>query len=129
MIAPIELEVIRSFVKESKQDRIIWELNSPRKRDSVIWKFVGPEIFKNNCLIPTVYMSAIQLEKHLAPMLTRKNVYYIGEGFIGELTLNQAARKAQEGVICIIYCGNGIGYYQGVLSIGRPPRYMLSSNG
>ena len=126
MINPVEEEIIRSYVKENKQERLLWELNSSKKRKTVIWKFAGTELFKSNCLKPTSYMSANQIEKHFSPMVTTKNVYFIGEDYIGSLTLQQAARRAQEGEICIIYCGNGIGYYQGEQCAGKPPRFLLS---
>lgn len=34
-------------------------------------------------------------------------------------------RLAEIGVVCIIYCGKGIGYYQGEPGYGAPPRFML----
>ena len=36
-------------------------------------------------------------------------VYFIGESFIGYLSSEEAAERANTGEICIIYCGNGIG--------------------
>lgn len=46
--------------------------------------------------------------------------------FIGELTIGEAIRKAREDDMgCIVYFGNGIGYYhEGEL--GKfPPEYIL----
>lgn len=126
MLNPIEEEIVRSYVKENKQERLLWELNSPKKRRTVIWKFADPEIFKSNCLNSVAYMSAIQIEQRFSPILTNPNVYFIGEDYIGRLTLPQAARRAQEGEICVIYFGNGIGYYQGEQCTGKPPRFLLS---
>lgn len=52
-------------------------------------------------------------------------VYSIGKDYIGKMPLEQAAERANEGEICIIYCGNGIGYYQGEQEKGAPPRFLL----
>lgn len=125
MISSVEEEIIRNYVKENKQERLLWELNSSKKRKAVIWKFAGSELFKSNCLKPTSYMSANQMEKYFSSMVTTKDVYFIGEDYIGVLTLQQAAQRAQDGEICIIYCGSGIGYYQGEQCAGKPPRFLL----
>lgn len=52
-------------------------------------------------------------------------MYFIGEDYIGDLSLKEAVERASEGEICIIYCGEGIGYYQGEQEKGAPPRFML----
>lgn len=126
MIKHVEIEIVKYYIKESKQERILWELGSPAKRDAVIWKFAGSELFKQECLIPTKYMSSDAMNQHFSKLANNKQVYFIGEDYIGQLTLHQAIQRAQEGEICIIYCGEGNGYYQGEQSKGPPPRYLLS---
>lgn len=118
-------EVIRNFVKKEKQDRLIWELNNPKKRESVIWHFSGPKIFKDTCLRPISYMDANEMTSFLFNLGNSRNVYFFGESYIGELSLSQAAAKASTGEICIIYLGSGVGYYQGEQEYGKPPRFML----
>ena len=54
-----------------------------------------------------------------------RECYVIGECYIGTMQLRQACEEAWQGGICIIYCGNGIGYYQGVQMFGAPPRFLL----
>lgn len=49
----------------------------------------------------------------------------MGESYIGEISLKEAVENADGGEICIIYCGKGIGYYQGEQIIGAPSRFML----
>lgn len=121
----IEREIVEKYVKKHKQERILWELTNAKKRDAVIWKFAGTNIFKDNCLQKTEYMSSSMLFKYLYEMGASKRIYYIGESFIGEMNLEEAVKKANNGEICIIYCGNGIGYYQGEQEYGSPPRYIL----
>lgn len=53
------------------------------------------------------------MKNYLHKLSGAENVYFIGEDYIGKMLLEQAAERANEGEICIIYCGNGIGYYQG----------------
>jgi hypothetical protein len=126
MINPVEEKIIINYIVKSKQERLLWELSTPRKREKVIWKFSDTKLFKRNCLVPVAYMSADQLDRYFSPMVMAPNVYFIGEDYIGPLTLKQAAQRTQEGEICIIYCGNGVGYYQGEQCTGKPPRFLLT---
>lgn len=71
------------------------------------------------------YMASNELEKYLLKFIHTKYVYYIGEGYIGEMTLKEALVKMNMGAIGIIYFGNGIGYYQGEEENGDRPRCLL----
>ena len=121
----VEEEIIKMYIKKEKQDRLLWELKSPKKRDTVFWHFAGPNCFKGACLQPVAYMSSDEMTKYLFQLGNMRDVYFIGESYIGILSLEQAVAKAHKGEICIIYCGKGLGYYQGEQEIGKPPRYLL----
>lgn len=121
----VEEEIVKKFVEKNRQPRLIWELNNPKTRDSVFWRFSGPNIFKKSCLKPLEYMSSKLIERYLFQLSSAKEVYYIGEDYIGQLSLKNAATRVDTGEICIIYCGNGIGYYQGEQDDGPPPRFLL----
>ena len=41
----IEREIVEKYVKKHKQERILWELTNAKKRDGVIWKFAGKNIY------------------------------------------------------------------------------------
>lgn len=70
-------------------------------------------------------MSSVELEDYLFKLAGFSDVYYIGEDYIGDLSLRQAIDHVFMGLICIIYCGEGVGYYQGEQEEGAPPRYIL----
>ena len=123
----IEIEIIKKFVVKNKQERIIWELSSEKRRQNVIWHFDHPSFFKKDILYPTTYMDSKKMEKKLYEMSGSKECYYIGETYIGNMHLKQAGEEAWEGGICIIYCGKGIGYYQGEQEYGAPPRFRLNT--
>lgn len=126
MINNVELEIVKTYIDKTKQDRIIWELSKPEKRkDLMIRRFAGPELFDKACIQSVEYMSPNTLKTRLYQSSNAKEVYYIGEGYIGKLSLDQATVRTNTGEICIIYCGNGVGYYQGE-ECGKPPRYLLS---
>lgn len=125
IVNKIEEEIVKKYVIKNKQERILWELSSPRKREQIFWRFADSEILKSSCLKPIEYMSVETMEKYLFKLTGVKSVYFIGEDYIGELTLRQATERANMGEICIIYCGNGIGYYQGEQGYGAPPRFLL----
>lgn len=124
----IETEIIKKYVVKNKQDRIIWELGSPKKRSEVMWRFHhNLDIFKPECLYPVEYMDPRGMKEYLYKLSGAREVYYMGDLFIGELSLKDAADRAF-GDVCIIYCGNGIAYYQGEECMAAPPRYMLIAN-
>ncbi len=127
--AKFEEEIIKKFIVKDKQDRLLWEFSNLKKRDSVIWHFSGPKYFKHQCLHVTAYMSRDVMQKYLLQHTDSKVVYFIGESHIGFLSVEQAVTKAQTGEICILYCGNGIGYYQGEQENGSPPRFLLRHGG
>lgn len=128
MINSIELEIIKKYVTKSKQERIIWELDNPKKRENIVLtRFANPSIFNKKCLHQVEYMSPAIMKNYLFRLGKSKEVYFVGEKHIGELSLEQASRRANTGEICIIYCGNGVGYYQGEQEYGKPPRFLLLS--
>lgn len=122
-----EEEIIRKYIVKEKQDRFIWELNNSEKRNTVFWHFAGPKYFKKECLQPIAYMSGDKMRNYLLQLSEAENVYFVGESYIGVLPLKEAVNKAETGEICIIYCGKGIGYYQGEEESGKPPRFLLSA--
>lgn len=125
MICDTEVEIVRKYVIESRQDRIIWELTKPEKRKHIMLRrFPGVALFKEDCLQEIKYLPPDELERKLFQLSKSRNTYFIGESHIGELTLREAVKRADMGDICIIYCGNGVGYYQGE-EYGPPPRYIL----
>ena len=125
--AKLEEEIIKKYIIKEKQDRLLWEFNNPKKRNTVFWHFAGPNFFKSECLHSLAYMSSDVMKRYLQQLSNAKNVYFVGESYIGALSLEQAVTKAQTGEICIIYCGKGIGYYQGEQENGKPPRFLLSA--
>lgn len=125
----MEEEIVKNYIINNKQERILWELSNPRKRADVYWKFAGPNIFKKNCLQVAEYMDSDELESKLLHMGKTDKVYYIGSNYIGELSLAQAVENVMLGAICVIYCGNGIGYYQGENDGARTPRFFLMQAG
>ena len=45
MIDYCKREIVEKYVKKHKQERILWELTNAKKRDGVIWKFAGKNIY------------------------------------------------------------------------------------
>lgn len=127
-INKLEEEIVKKFVIKSKQERILWELSTSKARENVFWKFAGPGIFKNHCLKIAQYMAPNELQKYLFELTHTHKVYFMGENYIGEMSLKEATLKMDLGYIGIIYCGNGIGYYQGEEEGGNRPRYFLTEN-
>lgn len=66
------------------------------------------------------------MEELLLDLAKKKDIYFIGEDYIGSLSLKEAVDRVQHGEWCLIYCGNGTGYLQAEQEIGAPPRYLLA---
>lgn len=91
-----------------------------KKRENImLMRFAGPNIFAPKCLQSVEYMSSAVMEEMLLRLGGTNIVYYMGLGYIGELTLKEAVAEAHAGDICTIYCGNGVGYYQGEIEEGK----------
>lgn len=128
-INSVEQEIVKEFVDKNKRDRILWELtDSEKSKRIMISRFAGPNILKRNCMRAINYMSSKEMEKYFMQLRGGEDVYFIGESYIGELSLREAVICAARGEICIIYCGEGIGYYQGEEESGKTPRYLLLNN-
>lgn len=121
----IEELIIKQFVVKNKQERILWELQSSKKREMIFWKFAGPNIFKKECLEYVNYKTPNELEQYLKIRDGNTKVYYIGEGEIGEISWNEAINRIYAGNICIVYRDNGVGYYQGEEEGGDRVRCFL----
>lgn len=125
----LEEEFVKKFIIKNKQERILWELRSSKKRESVFWRFAGTEILKKECLNDLGYMPQKELEGYLLKYVRSRCVYFIGNDYIGEISLEEAVAQMEMGSIGIIYCGDGIGYYQGEQEInGHTPRCLLKEN-
>ena len=110
----IEKEIISLFVRKNKRKRIRWELARKEKRENVLWmRFNHEHNLMDDCMIEVDQLSYGQIKKILFEMSKAKDVYYMGEDEIRCMDLNEAINRASEGEICLIYCGNGIGYYRG----------------
>ena len=121
-----EKEIIKRFVKKNKQERLLWELSNPKRRmEALRWGFHKTSIFKESCLQPVKYMDKDVMEKFLLENSDCNEVYFIGEGFGGILSCDEAAERAFDGDICVIYCENGTGYYQGEQESRTQFRFLL----
>ena len=122
----MEQEFVQLFVKKSRQERILWEIGSKKYQDHVIAaRFHDTENFQIAYLRPLDYHLLDQLYALLHPYCADDKIYYMGGRCIALLPLDSACDYAERGDICILYCGNGVGYYQGEQSYGPPPRYLL----
>lgn len=123
-----EYEIIKSFIIKNRQERLIWELGNPKKREKFFWNFAGTQYFRQDCLQPVEVMSSKELETAILRLGKTRSVYYLGSAYIGKIPLAQAVQYTAQGDICIIYCGNGRGYYQGEPHPGKKSKYLLISH-
>jgi len=125
----IEEEIVRCFIQKNRQDRIIWELQSKRKRDSVMWKLCDTHLFKQEVLYPQRYLSPEDLAEKLEDLGAQKTIYMIAFDEMYELedcsVLEGIERQWDNPYL--LYYGNGLGYFEGMQEDGAPERCILIS--
>ena len=125
----IEQEIVQTYIAKNKRKRILWELDNPKKREYILFnRFLGIDNWKKGCLQPVEYLTSEKLSYYLAEKSKKKEVYFIGEDYIGLLPIKDAVERTRKGEWCMIYCGNGYGYFQGEGGCIKPARYLLHSS-
>ena len=125
----IEQEIVQTYIVKNKRKRILWELDNPKKREYILFnRFLGIDNWKKGCLQPVEYLTSEILSYYLAEKSKKKEVYFIGEDYIGLLPIKDAVERTRKGEWCMIYCGNGYGYFQGEGGCIKPARYLLHSS-
>lgn len=125
----IEQEIVQTYIVKNKRKRILWELDNPKKREYILFnRFLGIDNWKKGCLQPVEYLTSEKLSYYLAEKSKKKEVYFIGEDYIGSLPIKNAVERTRKGEWCMIYCGNGYGYFQGEGGCIKPARYLLHSS-
>ena len=125
----IEQEIVQTYIVKNKRKRILWELDNPKKREYILFnRFLGIDNWKKGCLQPVEYLTSEKLSYYLAKKSKKKEVYFIGEDYIGSLPIKDAVERTRKGEWCMIYCGNGYGYFQGEGGCIKPARYLLHSS-
>lgn len=127
MNVEIEREIINCFFKKNKQERMIWELENPEKRKYFWNRIAHLTVLEESCLQVSEYKNYEELQQFLMEKSGRKEIYMIGESYIGEIAIEDAIDYLQKSEICILYCGNGIGYYQPEEDYGNFKKYILIS--
>ncbi len=134
-LLPVEQEIISLFFPKNKRKRIRYELskvdlNDPDSFGDFHWRNLHSS---NNINLKGLYAEDSCLsESELHNFAGKDPVYYMGLDYYGWLSVNEAFEKAfHESHMCLIYCGNGVAYYQGEHysknGIGAAPeRYRLS---
>ena len=127
MINEVEMEIVQLYIAKSKRKRVMWELGNPKRRKEImVQRLLFLNTWKPECLHPIEYMPKEELEKYLYKLSGNRRAYFIGDNNdIGYLSLQDAVSKADDGAWCVIYCGNGYGYFQGEAEIAKQPRYLL----
>ena len=123
----IESEIVKLFVQKQYQKRLLYEINSKKEYDTMWHYFHTEQKLKKECLEKIYYMDEKNLEKYLFQLTGKKEVYYMGIDVRIRMSLREASYQMAHGAVAIVYCGNGIGYYQGEEELADTPRYILKA--
>ena len=119
-----EQEIIRHFFRKDRQERLYWEL-SGKKRAEFYWHLAGTRELKPECL-HDISGDQQPLKQIFRQTGAGGTVYFIGSSHIGALPLDDAITRAGQCEMCLIYFGNGKGFWQGEQNPAQP-RYLLYS--
>ena len=128
MNSNIEEEIVDSYYQKRCRERIKWELKTPRRRDDGIWKMRLKKYLDEDKMHHLEYLSIEQLKKKILKLGGKETAYLISIYFVGEINIAEGIEKARnDDMGCILYFGNGIGYYhEGELGINPPDFFMLN---
>lgn len=130
MNAEVEREIVRYFIRKDRQDRIAWELQSKRKRDSIMWKLCDTRLFEKEVLYPQPYLSPKDLAEKLTDLGAQKTIYIISFYEMSEPKENCSVLEGIEQQYdnpYLLYFGDGLGYFEGMQEVGAPERCILIS--
>ena len=130
MNSKIEEEIVRCFIQKNRQDRIAWELQSKRKRDSIMWKLCDTRRFEKEVLYPQPYLSPEDLVEKLTDLGAQKTIYVMSFYEMSEPKENCSVLEGilqQDDNPYLLYYGDGLGYFEGMQEEGAPERCILIS--
>lgn len=130
----IEETIVKAFFNKNKQQRVLFELFSPRKRGDALWRLNHnySVILRKEFMIP-IPKSNLERQE-IGRLLTEQGatdicyVMSINEAIDGkEMDLKTAIdRVFGYGLSSIISCINGkLAYFQAEQELGAPPRFLL----
>lgn len=128
-----EREIVSCFLKKEKQERILWELQSRKKRSQVMWKICDTTLIDERCIHKVSYSSAEELIEECKKRGASMKPYIFRLDYIGSLPQDISIPHAIEMVMdgwwnpCLLYLGNGVAYFQGMQEKGAPERCILLS--
>lgn len=102
----MEQRFVQTFILPNRRERLLHELNHPKKRAQVFWHFAGNRELRPECLRPG---SAGDLRS----LPGCDTVLYIGNSHTGLLPLREALAFAARGDICVMFHPTGPSLWQG----------------
>ncbi|QQO07720.1 hypothetical protein [Breznakiella homolactica] len=132
MDSALEQRIVKLYVNKAYRTRILHELETPQKRSRVLHRLCHnyTDILKSQVMNPLVVSDA---KERTAVILRhggqKENCYVLSllknyDGIFLPLTAAMNA-VAGNGMAALIYCGNGIAYFEAEQVQGPPPRFLL----
>lgn len=93
-------EIVQMYIVKNKRKRILWELDNPKKREYILFnRFLRIDSWKKECFQPVEYLTSKKLSRYLTEKSKKKEVYFIGEDYIGPLPIKDAVERTRGGSI------------------------------
>ena len=126
----IEKEIVGYYYQRWCKKRINWELETPRKRDDGIWKVRSIKYLEEKTMYPVEYLALEKLKDKIIKLGGREPAYLISLSFVGELSIDEGIKMARnDDMGCVLYFGNGVGYYHEGELEKFPQEYILLKSG
>lgn len=132
----IEKGIVNLFYQKKYRDRIIWELETPRRRTQGISKMGKREYLDEKKLCQLPYLEIAEFIKQVSTLGGTHDAYFISidsyyrfEDFPQKISITDALNMARHDISgCILYFGNGIGYYHEGEPYDVSMEYILSAH-
>lgn len=135
MNAEVEREIVQNFVQKRSKERLRWELSSPKKRLGGMSKINKREYLDERKIYKIPHWSIDALMKQIFLLGGTRRTYYLSldsycqtDDFPKEMDICDAISMARQEIGgCILYFGNGIGYYHEGEPYDTHQEYILSA--
>ena len=122
----IEKEMVAYFIMKNRKKRTQWELESTRKRDEGISRFINGTYLDSKLFIPIQDRNSKNVLSMIKKMGGTDKAYVMSSSSCEYVSAKEGVLLGQYYECMFIYFGNGIAYYNEEWEGGSKGEYLLN---
>lgn len=122
----IEKEMVAYFIMQNRKKRTQWELESTRKRDEGISRFINGTYLDSKLFIPIQDRNSKNVLSMIKKMGGTDKAYVMSSSSCEYVSAKEGVLLGQYYECMFIYFGNGISYYHEEWEGGSKGEYLLN---